>query len=55
MQRQVDACLSGAEKGQGALEERTEDGGSYTNIFFQMENIERVEQWTEISRCPHAL
>ena len=22
------------------LQERTEDGGSYTNIFFQMENIE---------------
>lgn len=30
-----------AGKGSGRIwRERTEDGGSYTNIFFQMENIE---------------
>lgn len=40
MQRQVDACLSGLKRVRENLEERTEDGGSYTNIFFQMENIE---------------
>lgn len=40
MQGQVDACLSGLKRVRENLEERTEDGGSYTNIFFQMENIE---------------
>ena len=40
MQGQIDAYLSGLKRLRENLEERTEDGGSYTNIFFQMENIE---------------